>query len=83
VELRFQKNPPPFLPVSSQCMPISDSHYVPSVHLFRGLTLFLIPCILAGTIDFGILPLFILSICPYLLTLSDSINFAMFVIICS
>lgn len=44
VNLNFRFSPPPFLPVSGHCMPISYSHYLQilfpsSFHLFRGLKL--------------------------------------------
>lgn len=45
------------------------------VHLFCGLCLFLVPSSLTNTICFGILSLFILSLHPYNLNLSNFINF--------
>jgi hypothetical protein len=71
VDLVFYQNPPPLLPVSGSCMPVSHSiifrsSSTSSVHLFRGLRLFLITSILAVTIYVAILSLSILSVCPYL-----------------
>ena len=75
VDLGFQCSGHLFLLLSGHCRPISISH--PSVHLFCRLPSFFISSILAVAIYFGLLLLFMLSVCPYHFNLTYFVNFTM------
>lgn len=82
VDLSFQHNLPPFLPVSGHCMQflflvIFRLYSTSSDHLIHVLSLFLFSLF---TIFVVIFSSFIISVCPYHLYLSDFINFTVSVL---